>query len=207
MRYKDRVRQKKYQTPKRVFKQVFFDQIKEQCFTQIEGHNQISNQVKAVINNTALAAMYKEFIFNVLLTRMQIDPNDVTQVNKVKKTSEFENGLLSIIADLERMNHSQADPIYNRAVAIYHDVVRQVLTNQAVAQQSHEERMTRRNEVITRRIANMRNNNQISQLQFGSRPEYNFSPGRRRQRLPELPPTPDDSFLHTPQRNPQQDDI
>ena len=110
-----------------------------------------------------------------------------------------------MIADLERMNHSQADPIYQRALTIYHDVVRQVLTNREAAQQSHEERMGRRNEVITRRIANMRNNNQISRLHFGTRPEYNFSPSRRRQR-PELSPTPDDSILHTPQRHPQQDD-
>ena len=208
LRHAKSLRHPKYAKPKRLFKQVFFDDVKEDLFREIEGHDGISNQTKAVINNATLAAMYKELIVNDLLRTMRIDPNEVAQVNKLKKTKEFNENLVGIITSIQLMNNEQAGPLFDAARRIYHDVAQQVLTNQENAVQQREVRTTNRNQTYTRRIGEMRGDRQIDRIQFGARPEYNFSPGRRRQRAQQLlqtpSPSPDDSVLLTPVR-PQDD--
>ena len=138
--------------------------------------------------------MYKELVVNRYLMSLQIDPNNVTEVNKVKKSKEFENGLLIAIRDIEVMNHDQAAAILERASEIYGQAVQQVMTNRETAIQEREVRTTRRNEIYQRRINDMRSNSQIGRLDFGAGPQYNYSPTKRRQRPrahPDHPQTPE----------------
>ena len=154
--YVNRNRAGKYQTPKRLFKQIFFDDLKEAFFAQIQGHDRIDTRTKAVINNAALAAMYKELIVNEGFRINNVDPNDITTVNKWKKTPEFTNILLGLLTQIHNYNHDEADGLVNAAAQIYQEVANRVLTNQETAVQQREIRSQQRNELYERRIGEMR---------------------------------------------------
>ena len=196
MAYVNRNRSGKYQSPKRLFKQIFFDDIKEAFFAQIQGHDRIDTRTKAVINNAALAAMYKLLIVNEGFRRNNIDPNDITSVNKWKKTPEFTNILLGLLTEIHNYSHEDADGLVNAAAQIYQEVANRVLTNQATAAEQRGIRSQQRNELYERRIGQMRGNQAIQQLNFGARQVHNYSPSKRNQRQrprapPDQPHTPD----------------
>ena len=117
-----------------------------------------------------------------------VDPTDITMVNKWKKTPEFQNVLLGLLTQIHRYTNEQAEDLVNAAAQIYQDAANRVLTNQETAVQQREVRTGQRNELYERRIGQMRGNREIQRLNFGARPEHNYSPSKRRQNRPRAPP-------------------
>ena len=154
-----------------------------------------------MINNAALAAMFKELVVNELFRTFDMDLNNVADINRYKKTDQYERGLIGLITQIQTMNNDQAVPLFNNARQIYHDVARQVLANQVNAPSQREARTAQRIETYNRRIADMRGDRQIDRIQFAERPQYHYSHSRRRDRA-RPPPSPEDSILQTPQRPP-----
>ena len=120
----------------------------------------------------ALSNMFREFVVDVAIAGASINPADTYRIREFKKTSEYEDRLLAVVADIRRLllkdqTDTQQQHFIAAAKEIYQNAENQALATKDKRAQKNQLSKQKRHDGFHSRLGAIRQNRPVHKLFFG----------------------------------------
>ena len=139
--------------PRNIFKRIFFDHLKDEFLQTITNGQAIDGRHVAVINNSAVAKMFKVILFDEAMRQSQLNPDDPAAVRTFKKSEGYNAILIEMLKRLERASQGETgERIRADAFRIYSEVFNAYMSGG----EAREHKKATLNQRVQQRIGEMR---------------------------------------------------